>query len=494
VLTTSRASLGTVPLRWIRLGVFACFGFLVAVWIARPFVIGDTPFLLDGTNAFIDCVSKGDLVACRHSEHLDYWGLTSPIGDWPLLQHIPDVVMVEVGLNGHPNRTRVLALLSVVGVVGAVVVARTVLSRIAQPAWFWGFLLVALSGPLLVYGRTTAGEALAAGLLVGLVAAAALRVSPPLLAAAALGACLTKETAYPFVAVLGVTGLLLARRRSGASIRRHLAWGAGGIGVAIVLASLFNIVRFGSVLNTNYLEPELHTPGLSRVLEYALALFVAPNGGMLVYWPAASALLLAACLLPLIRSGAQLPLWPALVLIAMIVTLTLGFAGWWDPFGTFYGPRLTLPWILPLVLLALLAYGDALGKLATRLLDSWWRLATVFVAILAFALPHVGHLWRPEATAKFFQGETPPCNAPWRGGVAAWHACQHTRLWFDRYPMPLYSIEGVRTLGGVVTSVVLALAIFGCLVLLRDELRLGDAAKHGSPKPRRSSTSVLRNG
>ena len=463
------------PLWWARLGVAAAFGFLVAVWVARPQVAGDTPFVWDGTNAFIDYISRGDFVACGHSGELDYWGLTSPIGDWPLLQHIPDLIAIGLGADARPEahhtRELVFVLLSVAAVVGSVALARVVLSRTGQAAWFWGFLFIVLSGPLIVYASMTAGEALATGVLVCLVAATVLRSPPPVIALAALAASLTKETSYPFVAALGVLGLLLARRRTDRPIHRHLAWGAAGIAVGGVLASLFNIVRFGSVLNTNYLEPELRTPGVGRPLEYALALLVSPNGGIVVYWPAASVLVLTACLLPLaVRSGLRLDLRPALVLIAVIVVLTVGFASWWDIFGNGYGPRLTLPWVLPVVLSALVAYGESLGDLAVRLLAPLWRLLLIFVIGVAFALPHVGQMWKPEALAEFAQG-SPPCDAPWRGGVEEFHACQHKLLWFNHRPRPLYSIEGVATLGGAVTSVVLAFALFGCLIVLREDLR-----------------------
>jgi hypothetical protein len=460
------------PLWWVRLGVGGVFALLVAVWVARPWVAGDTPFVWDGTNAFLDCLSRGDFVSCRHSGELDYWGLTSPIGDWPLLQHIPDLISIGLGAEAHPTRELVFVLLSVAGVVASVALSWVALSRAGQAAWFWGFLLIVISGPLIVYGRTTAGEALATGLLVSLVAAAVLYAPPHVVALVAMAASLTKETSYPFVAVLLVLGLLLARRRTGMPVRRRLLWGGAGIAVAIVLASLFNVVRFGSVLNTNYLEPELHTSGLSRPLEYALALLVSPNGGMVVFWPAASAVLLAACLLPLVfPSGLHLDHRPALALIGVIGGLTLGFATWWDPFGSGYGPRLALPWILPLVLIALVAYGDSIGNLASRLLAPFWRLLLIFAVVFAFALPHVGHMWQPEATGKFFEGEMPPCDAPWRGGVAEWHACQHERLWFDRRPMPLYSVRGVTTAGGAATSAALALGLLGCLVLLRQDLR-----------------------
>src|SRR5207302_1181224 len=147
------------------------FAFLVAVWIARPFVGGDTPFVLDGTNAFLTCVSHGQYHACGFTGKLNYWGLMSPIGWWPLLQHVPDLITIGLGAEAHAVRTRVLASLSVAGVVASVGLGWLVLKRVGYAAWFWGFLFIALSGPILAYGRQTAGEMLAMGLLVALVAA-----------------------------------------------------------------------------------------------------------------------------------------------------------------------------------------------------------------------------------------------------------------------------------------------------------------------------------
>jgi hypothetical protein len=221
------------------------FGFLVAVWVALPWVVGDTGFVLDGTNAFLTCLSHHDYSACGYTGKLNYWGLMTPVGDWPLLRHVPDLAAIGVGADGHPARSRVLELLGVVGTVGAVALAWLVLSRVGQRAWFWGFMLVVLSSPLLWYARTTSGEALATGLLVAFVAATVLPGHPVLVGLAAIGASWTKETSYPFVAALGLLGLALARRRTGRPIRAHLAWGAAGMAFAITAASLFNVFRYG---------------------------------------------------------------------------------------------------------------------------------------------------------------------------------------------------------------------------------------------------------
>lgn len=462
-------------LLWVRAAVGGVFLFLVVLWIDGPKVAGDTPFVLDGTNAFTDCLKRHDFVACGFTGHLNEWGLMSPIGDWPLLQHVPDLIATSFGIQGHPDRVRILVVLNVLAIVAAVLLARVVLLRAGQPAWFWGFLLMVLGGPLLAYASLTWGEALAAGLLLSFVAAALLQARPGLVMLAALGASLTKETAYPFVAVLGVLALVLARRRTGRPIRRHVCWGAAGLALGMVLTALFNVVRFGSVLNTNYLQPELHTPGIARKVEYSLALLVAPSGGILFFWLPASLLLTAACLFPLVSRG-NLDARPALVIVVVVVGLTIGLAAWWTPFGwAAWGPRLTLPWILPLVLLALVAYGEPLGELTRRLLESPWRLALVAALIIAFALPHVGYMWRPKSMNDFFSASG-PCAGRWSIGSPQHYACQHDRLWFRR-PMLVYGLRGLQTPGGAVTGVAVAIALVGCLILLRQGLASGVPAR-----------------
>lgn len=470
---------------WLRIGVLAAFACFVAIWLARPYVVGDTPFVLDGTNAFLDCVSSHDFVACRYSGELDpFEGLTSPIGDWPLLQHIPDAVAFELGANGHHARELVLIGLGVAGIVASVALAFIVLRQFGQRAWFWGFLFVLLSSPLIAYAGTTAGEALAAGLLVCLVAAAALPAPPLLVGLAAMGACFTKETSYPFVVALGGLGLVLAKRRTAKSIRSHLIWGAGGVAVAFVLATLFNVVRFGSVLNKNYLEKPLHTPTVGRVLEYFVALFVSPSGGIVVFWSAASVLLLVACLVPLTRAGRGLDLLPALVLIGVVVGVTLSFASWWSPFGwVAYGPRLTLPWVLPLVLLALVAYGDPLGQIARRVLAPTWAMLLTFAIVFVLALPHLGQMWKQDSKAGFFEQRGSHCDPPWRMGVTRFHTCQHHEIWFSR-PMGLYSVRGISAPGALVLSVVLGAALLSCLVLLREDLGPAAGSRARGPNER----------
>jgi hypothetical protein len=442
--------------------------FLVGAWIAMPWVVGDTSFVLDGSRAFLTCLSNHDFSGCGYTGRLNDAGLMTPVGYWPLLQHAPDLAAIGLGADRHSTRARLLELLGVAGVLAGVLSAWLALSRAKQLAWFWAFMLALLSSPLLWYGRTTFGEALAAGLLVCFVAATLAPAHPVVVALAAIAAAWTKETTYPFLVALGVLGLLVAARRTGLRVRGQLIGLASGLFAGIAAASLFNVVRYGRVISPYFFEPQVHTPGVARKLEYAAAVLVSPSGGMFVFWPVAAVLVLAGCIVGL-RSDDRLRAAAAVVVLVVVAGLIAGFASWWAPFGwAAYGDRLAVPWGLPLALFGLVVWGDALRPFVARLLGPRWRLLLVFAVVLAFTLPSIGTMWRPDSTGSFFSQEQ-PCERPWLGGVEEWQRCQERELWLDR-PMPLYGLHGVATPGGAVTTVVVALGLLGCLVLLRGEL------------------------
>ena len=222
----------------------------MATWIERPFVGGDTPFVLDGTNAFVQCMEARVFVGCGDTGELSDRALTGSIGNWPLLQHLPDLAALAVGVDGHPARNRILIALSIAAVLGSLLLGRIVLVRSGQAAWFWGYVLHrALSGPTLTYARSTAGEAFA----MGSPGRARVGDGAPSAAVRCRARSLRRvgdegNRRIRSSPSLGLLGLVLARRRTGESIGRHVVWGAVGIAVAFVATSLFNVVRAGSVI------------------------------------------------------------------------------------------------------------------------------------------------------------------------------------------------------------------------------------------------------
>jgi hypothetical protein len=214
----------------------------------------------------------------------------------------------------------------------------------------------------------------AMGLVTLFVAAALVPASPYVVGLAALGASLTKETGYPFVAALGLVALLLARRRANIAIRRHVVFAGIGLALGLSFASAFNVLRFGTPRNAYYLDPALRTQSLHWIAELSAGLFVSPNGGIVLFWPLASLLTAVLVAIPFARAlrhrTTWIDTWPALALAAMLLALTLGLASWWSPFGWWaWGPRLSPPWVPAIVLVALSAHGSGLTPVVARVLS-----------------------------------------------------------------------------------------------------------------------------
>jgi hypothetical protein len=450
--------------------------FLISVWAAKPTPGGDTPWLLDGTDFLSRCLSQGTLVKCGYSAVPDDWSLMTLIGPWPPLQYIPDLIATSVGVSAHPDRVRILASLGIASLVLGLALVWLAFRRFGQPALFWLFVFVFLSGPLLAYANTSWGEVFAAGLLMCFVAATLLQAPPPLIAAAAFAACLTKETAYPVVVSLGLVGLALARRRTARPIAKQMIWGCGGVAAAFLLSSLFNIVRFGSIVNKNYLNSDFHTPGPIRKLDAMAGLLVSPSGGIIVFWASASLVVIAACTPPMLRAIRRRRIdtytWPAFVIAGIALALVVTLASWWAPFGWLaWGPRLSLPWVLPLVLLSLVAYGEQVALALRRLLEPVSQLLLIAVVFSLLTLPHIGYLWRPEATAaRFFSQTDRACNPGASIGTPRHYRCLHEQMW-RRHPLFLDSGSGMRTNAGLATSIIVTLGLIGTLILCREELQ-----------------------
>ena len=436
---------------------------IAVVWLARPERGGDTGPLQTGTESLARCFAALDLVHCTDE---------GPIDPFPIVQHVPDLAGHVAGLSTG-DRTRLLAALSAVGIAIAVAAAWIVLRRIGLPEWRWGFLLVALSGPALAYGNTTWGEMLATGLVTLLVAAALLPARPALVGLAAFGAGLTKET-YVFVAALGLLALLLARRRTGGPVRRHVLLGGAGLGLAIAVGAGLNLIRYGTPRNAYYLDPGLRTTSLEKTLELGAGLFVAPNGGVLLFWPLATilvALLLAVPVVRALRGAASwYEAWPSAAMLVVVTGLTVGLATWWAPFGWWaWGPRLSLPWVLPILLVAIAAFGSALSPLIARALTPVAGVVAAAILVVVAALPHVGLVWRPRTIGDFFfRPETAACPGGGPPPTPEYYDCLSERMW-TRHPILLDALGGAGTPGGAITVALVTLVVVGCLLRFRGE-------------------------
>lgn len=456
---------------------------IVVAWLVRPATGGDTGPLMSGTETLADCLVALDLVSCEQP---------TPIGPWPILQYVPDLLGVAAGM-AEGGRIRLLALLSGVGVAVALASAWGALRRIGCAEWRWAFLLVVATGPPLAYGNTTWGEMLGAGLLTLLVATALVPAHPLFVGLAAFGGGLTKETGYPFVAALGLVSLLLARGRTGHSVRRHVLALFAGLSLALAVSSAFNVLRYGTPKNAYYLDPALRTQGVDWFLELAAGLFVAPNGGIVFFWPLASlvvALLLSIPLFQAVRGvTGWRETWVSIAVLGIVGGLVAGLASWWAPFGWWaWGPRLSLPWVFPVLLIALAAFGRTLTPLAARALTRVSTLVLTAAIAVAVALPHVGYLWHRDAVGNFFFWHTTSvCPGGGPPPTPAYYDCLREQMW-TRHPIVLDALDGLGTPQGAATAIALAFVVVGALLHFRREAM--DVVRDAAPVARNGSDRV----
>ena len=118
--------------------------------------------------------------------------------------------------------------------------------------------------------------------------------------------------------------------------------------------SLFNVFRFGTVVNRLYLEREFRTTPNSRVLKYAMAVWFSPRSGILLFWPILTVVLVWTVVMRLrnVHAATGAERFQDLLIVLFIGGLSMNLALWFTPFGWIaFGPRLAVPFLPALVLL-----------------------------------------------------------------------------------------------------------------------------------------------
>jgi hypothetical protein len=167
-----------------------------------------------------------------------------------------------------------------------------------------------------------------------------------------LAGCLYKDpNAITFSASVVLAWLL---SRGGWSRLRQLAllWGPGVLG-AMVISPLWNLFRYHSLLPMGYVEEAtLNRPSIGQALFSLWGLFLSPNGGFVVFWGAAFAVLI---LVKLFGQRWQWQ-WPGLDTWMPLTFLLAGVSSmalWWSPFGwVSWGARLSVPFCLAALIAA----------------------------------------------------------------------------------------------------------------------------------------------
>jgi hypothetical protein len=453
--TISLAGRAEPFIRWVLVTLSLAFLGAFLVWcFIHPRYEGDTIAGVRGADAARACLADGPLTDCPGVSY------------FPLFQYLPAMALGAVGVS-DTGILRTLAAISTVCLAGILLLGWWIVRRHAGggPAAIVATALAA--GPLIWYARATFGEMLATFLMLLFIEAVLSQRRPLTLAVTLWLAGITKETTIPFLLVLGLVALFGPARARIRAVRYELIALAAGAVLVLATNAGFNLFRFDSIWNEYNLQSLFRVPGHGRRAEIALSIWAAPNGGLLEFWPLAVILIAITLAWALSVLGTRLPPWPALILVGVVAWLTVGFAIWYAPFGWHaWGPRLEVPWIPVLLVLATVLYPYPARTVAQWVGASVARRAAAGLVAAVIALPHLAALFGPDPLDPLF-GPDSVCPAPviiQQVTASYWYGCFHHEAW-DKAPVLLEALRSLGRTDALAFALLLSLSSVAALFL-----------------------------
>lgn len=462
---------------------------MVAALVPSVVIEGDTTWLLAGTREILACLDRGQWSHCEGAHQ------------WPLLQYLPALPLASLGV---PLATigDLLAYINIASFAGLLWVTWwCVTQRSAATAML--ALIVLGSGELLYYANRTFGEMLAAFLGVCLVAACLRGHAPVWVALWAFLGSSSKESSFPFLALLGCASLLV--RDPGTSVRvrfraerARVAGLAAGLCLGAAAGAALNLFRFGVPYNVKYVHFATWSGPLSVQLEHLAALWVAPNVGFVFFWPL-FVVVLAAVPICLLRERAPRRDWLPLGGPLLLLALLSGFlARWWASYGWWaWGSRLMMPWVPPVLLLLLWSHAGLLERGLARLLRGWAPGVAVLATagVVTLGLPHLTSAFRTEQVITDTFIVPGVCPLPDTPASSVRHFdCVREAAWLNPSPLLLayeLSLDGRLLVPLLAYSILISAA---CLRLWRTTQSIGErvearSGRHPSLTPSQGNRS-----
>jgi hypothetical protein len=390
-----------------------------------PALEGDTRVLVSWAQNMLNCVDQGQYVGCVHGGH------------FPLFQYIPSFILISLGAE-QEHILQTLAYISLVSFGGIIGVFLSYSRTLKTRSLRYAFLLLLLSSPLVGYARSSFGEMLGAFFIFSCTVVCLKRGSGWLLFLLSVLVCITKDFAFLFLALLATASLMPDIVLHPSRVRRQIVGVALGLFFGVSVVAAFNYFRTGAVYNTLLLADYMLVPTMLKQLDFFFGLWLAPNGGLLFFWPAfVIALGIIGYQSLSTRQGSLLSAFsiekaPLLCIVLVLFGLTSGLSRWWAPFGWIaWGPRLMLLWLPALGLLLLHFYGR---QLVAMISPQWWRgwkgmLASFFVVF--FCLPQFYVTFDLQKFASMVTAPTAVCpEMPYVDQNAAYYYyCMWYRMW-----------------------------------------------------------------
>ena len=455
----------------------ALVGFFAALvaWHAAHEWFGttDTFGLLESIGPMDECLHDRVLTNCGAEGH-------GRLSASPLLQYLAALSMKRAGLDlqeayrglTHLNAAAFLALAALMWHAGR---------RLAGSTTAPLAVGLVIAGPLLWYSHSGFGESLAAFVTALFVAALALGWPPVVGGLALCLAAISKNPALLFLVPLGAAVLLARHPRRRVRIGEVLVYGgAAAVGAAATL--WFNAFRSGAAISGDPIAAAtVPFPSLALRLEHAGGLLVAPNVGLLWFWPLA----LAALVVTLVAvRHARAPRGAGGVLALAVLGLVAAVVSFFTPYGwEAWGPRYLLPWIPAFVLAGLALYGRAIEQIVRRAVGRARAVVVALAAtiVIAFGLPHVGGFVDWPLAFTLFNPDQGCVSGladihQWANvfGLDSYYECTRHIAW-SRRPVMLTSLESLGGPYGALLALSFAGAVGGLVVMARRAARDGPA-------------------
>jgi hypothetical protein len=376
---------------------------------------------------------------------------------FPLFQYLSCAAALWAGEHGIPiNIFWVWSACNTIGFGGILIIFYCAALRAKQPAVGWAMIVAILGGPLLVYVPSTYNELAAAAVILCFTAAVLGTASPAMCAILFWLSGITKETAAPLLLAIWLGALWMRGQRL--SLRMRIKHGVAlVVSLALTLATNagFNLLRFGTTWNREYLLPNFLNHSWSKRLQNCVALWISPNGGIIEFWPALAIFAFGVIAIARHKSESSRA---AIVVGILLGGLTIGLSGWYQPFGWWaWGPRLLFPWLPAATFILLREYPQASADLAGRLVRrprAFWITA---ICICLFALPHVLAVTKPDVVRHFFEGDSRFPNGAAPTDATA-HYARNVYLAWEKMPPTLLRpiIESVSVFEFLQTACFLA--------------------------------------
>jgi hypothetical protein len=425
--------------------------------------IGDTFELVEFTRAGMDCIMDRQWTGCKAA------------GRFALFQHLPAAVWVAQGYSDG----QVMRFLGELNLLSfwSLFIATTVFFGRRRTLESLVFVLVMATSPLLVYARSSFGEVIAMVLTCGY--GMAVMTRQPWWVIIGLG-CLvgaTKDVAAPFVGLLGLAGLGPDLIRRPKHLRMPLLVVIVATMVAVLPTVVFNRFRFGTPVNEVYMAM-VAGPSIQTVGSYFLALWVAPNFGMLFFWSTFCAVVgglavaLWRCHRPWPNGGLDaLAVWiPFLASASILLGLSVGLArSGFATTGFSWPPRYLLPWCPPVLIVLLHHYGHLLRRV---LVGVGRRPVFIGAVLLIFlgGLPNVAVNFRPHRLSAVSHIPFEP-GCPADPDVRSYRECEHFRKWKPHYSTQFEALKVVMGITGERSYVLSVVAYVALVTVLCLEIR-----------------------